>query len=69
MKQVSTTSALRPNVVGEKNIDLNKCLDGGTMQIDDDDNNVQEIGEHAQKTSRDENGSNNNRKVLGIYNS
>jgi len=53
MKQVSTTSALRPNVVGEKNIDLNKCLDGGTMQIDDDDNNVQEIGEHAQKTSRE----------------
>ncbi|KAH1155633.1 hypothetical protein GLYMA_18G221900v4 [Glycine max] len=38
---------------GEQNIDLNKCLDGDTMQIDDDDNNVQETEDHAQKTSRE----------------
>ncbi|TKY65593.1 myosin-9 isoform X1 [Spatholobus suberectus] len=34
---------------GEQNIDLNKCMDGDTMQFDDDDdNNVQETEEHAQ---------------------
>ncbi|KAK7294950.1 hypothetical protein RJT34_17850 [Clitoria ternatea] len=29
----------------EQNIDLNKCGDGDTMQLDDDDNNIQETGE------------------------
>lgn len=39
---------------GEQNIDLNKCLDGDTMQIvDDDDNNVQEAEKHAQIPSRE----------------
>ncbi|KAL3001047.1 hypothetical protein AAZX31_09G246000 [Glycine max] len=38
---------------GEQNIDLNKCLDGDTMQIDDDDDHVQETEEHAQKPSHE----------------
>ncbi|KAK7340126.1 hypothetical protein VNO77_20820 [Canavalia gladiata] len=37
----------------EQNIDLNKCLDGDTMQIDDDDNNVQETEEHVQIPSHE----------------
>jgi len=37
----------------EQNIDLNKCLGGDTMQIDDDDNNVQETEELAQIPSRE----------------
>ncbi|KAG2404433.1 uncharacterized protein HKW66_Vig0113550 [Vigna angularis] len=38
---------------GEQNIDLNKCLGGDTMQIDDDDNNVQETEELAHIPSRE----------------
>ncbi|XP_020219496.1 ELKS/Rab6-interacting/CAST family member 1 isoform X2 [Cajanus cajan] len=39
---------------GEQNIDLNKCVDGDTMQIDDDDdNNVQETEERTQIPSRE----------------
>ncbi|QCE12192.1 lamin-like protein isoform X2 [Vigna unguiculata] len=38
---------------GEQNIDLNKCLGGDTMQIDDDDNNVQETEELAPIPSRE----------------
>ncbi|CAJ1814878.1 unnamed protein product [Sphenostylis stenocarpa] len=38
---------------GDQNIDLNKCLGGDTMQIDDDDNNVQETEELAQIPSRE----------------
>ncbi|KAK7394885.1 hypothetical protein VNO78_15426 [Psophocarpus tetragonolobus] len=41
-----------PENQGEQNIDLNKRLDGDTMQIDDDDNNVQEAEEHVQMPSR-----------------
>ncbi|XP_022633066.1 uncharacterized protein LOC106752963 isoform X3 [Vigna radiata var. radiata] len=42
-----------PTNQGEQNIDLNKCLGGDTMQIDDDDNNVQETEELAHIPSRE----------------